>query len=56
MKMKSIVLDLVFIIVVTVALIILSETDNLGFLLKLPVITLLAAYLIGRFAGYLSNR
>ncbi|MEN8228015.1 MAG: hypothetical protein ABFS38_07645 [Bacteroidota bacterium] len=56
MKMKSILLDFVFIIVLTALLIILSETGNLDSLIKLPFITIYTAYIIGRFAGYLSHK
>ena len=56
MKMKTILMDLVFIIAVTAVLIILSETDHMDYVTKWPFITVLVAYTIGRFAGYLSHK
>jgi Ca2+/H+ antiporter len=54
--MKTIIWDIVFIVGLAILLTILSETGNMNYLMKLPFITIYAAYLIGRFAGYLSKK
>lgn len=48
---KSIRYDLAFIIVITIILVILSETSRLEWLFRFPFVTLIVAYGIGRFVG-----
>jgi len=48
--------DLIFILLLTIFLLIPSETGNLEILMKLPFITIYIAYALGRMVGYLSNK
>ena len=54
--MKTIIWDFAVIIILTVFLLILSETKNIDLLIKLPFVTIYAASLLGRFVCYLSNK
>ena len=56
MKLKSIVADLVFILIVTAVLVLLSETGQLQAVARYPFPVILGAYLTGRIAGELSHR
>ena len=56
MKLKTILFDLIFIVVLTALLIILNETGKMGSLMKYPFITIYVVYLLGRLAGALSVR
>ena len=56
MNLKIILPDLIFILVITAVLLILSETDHLKIVAKDPALMVLGAYLIGRLAGELSIR
>ena len=49
--MKKIGWDLLFIVILTIVLVVLSETGNTEILIKLPFVTIYAAYLIGRLVG-----
>jgi hypothetical protein len=54
--MKSSIWDYIFILLLAAFLLILSATGNMGILIKLPFITIYAAYVIGRYVGFLSNK
>ncbi len=56
MKFKSILFDLIFIVVLSAVLIILTKTGKMGSLMKYPFVVIYAAYVIGRLAGVLSRR
>ena len=56
MKIKSILLDIIFIVVLTVVLIILNEAGKMGSLMKFPFITIYAVYLLGRLGGALAAK
>lgn len=51
MKNKTYILDIVFIVVLGIILLAFTETGNLDYLTKLPFVTLLIVYFIGRFVG-----
>ena len=50
--MKTSIWDIVIIAAMGLILTILSETNTLYIILKLPFISLYALYLLGRFVGY----
>jgi len=54
--MKTIIWDTLFIVGLAIFLAVLSVTGKMNYLMKLPFITIYAAYLLGRFAGYLSDK
>ncbi len=49
--MKRIGWDVLFIIILTVVLVVLSETGKTEILIKFPFVTVYATYLIGRVVG-----
>jgi len=53
---KRSVWDIVFIVILTIVLLILSETGNLDLLAKLPFVTIYVAYAIGRFVGHIASK
>jgi hypothetical protein len=55
MKLRTILFDLIFIVVLSAVLIMLSETGKMGSLMKYPFVTIYAAYGIGRLAGVFSG-
>ena len=48
--------DLIFIVLLGAVLVLLNETGHMGLLLKLPFITLLGPYVIGRVVGDLPRK
>jgi hypothetical protein len=54
--MKNKYWDIVFILLLSIVLLILTETNNINMLFKLPFITIYVSYGVGRFVGYLSNK
>jgi hypothetical protein len=56
MKLKTILFDLVFIVVLTALLIVLNETGKMSTLIKYPFITVYSAYILGRLVGILAGR
>jgi hypothetical protein len=54
--MKKIGWDLLFIVILTVFLVLLSKTGNSEVLIKLPFVTIYAAYLIGRLVGEFNGK
>ncbi len=56
MKFKSILFDLIFIVVLSAVLIILNETGKMGSLMKYPFIVIYGAYILGRLAGVVSGK
>ncbi len=55
MKLKTILFDLIFIVLLTALLIILNETGKMGALMKYPFVTIYAVYLLGRLSGALQK-
>ena len=54
--MKRTVWDLLFIVILTVVLVVLSETGNTEILIKRPFVTIYLAYLIGRLVGEFNSK
>ena len=54
MKIKTILFDIIFLVVLTLLLIILNETGKMSALMKYPFVSFYAVYLLGRLGGALS--
>lgn len=54
--MKEKIIDLIFVLVLTLSLLVLSETDNLELVTKIPFATILVSYSLGRFVSKWSDR